>query len=81
MASALSGSGFKEITTKDGLAEWSKHDIASYLGTGLTPVGDSVGGSMVAVQTNMALLPVADRLAIAEYLKSLPPLENPRPKK
>ena len=66
---------------KDGLAEWSKQDIASYLGTGLTPSGDSVGGAMVAVQTNMALLPVADRLAIAEYIKSLAAIENPRPKK
>ncbi len=66
--------------SKSGLADWSKQDIAGYLGTGFTPAGDSVGGSMVAVQENIARLPVADRLAIAEYLKSLPPLENPRPK-
>ena len=65
---------------KQGLAEWSKQDIAGYLGTGLLPSGDTVGGSMVAVQENMARLPPADRLAIAEYLKSLPPLDNPRPK-
>ena len=66
---------------KDGLAQWSKQDIAAYLGTGLTPAGDFVGGSMAAVQDNMARLPVADRLAIAEYLKSLPAIENPRAKK
>jgi mono/diheme cytochrome c family protein len=66
--------------SKAGLADWSKSDIASYLGTGFTPSGDSVGGSMVAVQENVAKLPVEDRMAIAEYLKSLPPLENPRPK-
>ena len=66
---------------KDGLADWSKQDIAGALGTGLLPSGDVVGGSMAAVQDNMALLPTADRLAIAEYLKSLPPIENPRPKK
>lgn len=66
--------------SKAGLAAWSKSDIASYLGTGLKPDGDSVGGAMVAVQENISRLPVADRLAIAEYLKSLAPLENPRPK-
>jgi len=66
--------------TKDGLADWSKQDIAGFLGTGFLPSGDVVGGSMAAVQENMARLPASDRLAIAEYLKSLPPLENPRPK-
>ncbi len=66
--------------SKAGLAAWSKSDIASYLGTGIKPDGDFVGGAMVAVQENLARLPATDRLAIAEYLKSLPPLENPRPK-
>jgi len=66
--------------SKAGLADWSKQDIAGFLGTGFLPSGDVVGGAMVAVQENMARLPAADRLAIAEYLKSLPPLENPRPK-
>ena len=65
--------------SKAGLAAWSKSDIASYLGTGIKPDGDTVGGAMVAVQVNLSLLPAADRLAIAEYLKSLAPLENPRP--
>ena len=63
-----------------GLADWSKQDIASYFGTGLLPSGDTVGGAMVAVQENIARLPVSDRLAIADYLKSLPPVENPKPK-
>jgi len=66
--------------SKDGLGEWSKQDIASFLGTGLLPSGDVVGGSMAAVQENIARLPTPDRLAIAEYLKSLPAIENPRPK-
>ena len=65
---------------KAGLADWSKQDIASYLGTGFLPSGDVVGGAMVAVQDNIGRLPTADRLAIAEYLKSLPPIENPQPK-
>jgi len=67
--------------SKEGLADWSKQDIAGFLGTGFLPSGDVVGGAMVAVQDNMARLPVGDRLAIAEYLKSLPARENPRPKK
>jgi mono/diheme cytochrome c family protein len=65
----------------DGLASWSKEDIASALGTGLLPDGDSFGGSMVEVQENMARLPAADRLAIGAYLKSLPATANPKPPK
>lgn len=65
----------------DGLANWSKEDIASALGTGLLPDGDFLGGSMVSVQENMAKLPASDRLAIAAYLKALPPVANPKPAK
>jgi mono/diheme cytochrome c family protein len=65
----------------DGLAAWSAADVEEMLSTGTLPDFDSVGGSMVAVQENMAKLPVADRKAIAAYLKSLPPIANPRPKK
>ncbi|MGH6807461.1 MAG: diacylglycerol kinase, partial [Ensifer adhaerens] len=49
-------------------------DIASYLETGFTPEFDSVGGSMVEVQKNMAKLTAADREAIAAYLKAIPTL-------
>ncbi len=52
--------------------KWSAADIAEYLKTGFTPDYDSVGGSMVEVQANMAELPDADRAAIAAYLKALP---------
>ncbi|WP_037391307.1 c-type cytochrome, partial [Sinorhizobium fredii] len=52
---------------------WSASDIASYLETGFTPEFDSVGGSMVEVQKNMAKLPASEREAIAAYLKALPP--------
>lgn len=52
---------------------WSEEEIASYLETGFTPEYDSVGGSMVAVQQNMAQLSGEDRAAIAAYLKALPP--------
>ncbi|NKF31754.1 cytochrome c, partial [Pseudomonas sp. BGM005] len=51
---------------------WSEPDIANYLETGFTPDFDSVGGSMVDVQQNIARLPAADREAIAAYLKAVP---------
>ncbi|MBO3759318.1 cytochrome c [Ciceribacter sp. L1K22] len=57
------------------IGSWSESDIASYLETGFTPDYDSVGGSMVAVQKNMAELPSSDREAIAAYLKAIPAVE------
>lgn len=54
------------------IASWSADDIASYLETGFTPEFDSVGGSMVEVQKNMAELAPQDRAAIAAYLKAVP---------
>ena len=51
---------------------WSANDIAYYLESGFTPDFDTVGGTMVAVQENMAMLPAPDRAAIAAYLKALP---------
>ena len=54
------------------IGSWSAGDIASYLETGFTPDFDSVGGSMVEVQKNMAELTAADRQAIAAYLKAVP---------
>lgn len=54
------------------IGSWSADDIANYLATGFTPEFDSVGGSMVAVQQNMAHLPKDDLAAIAAYLKAVP---------
>jgi mono/diheme cytochrome c family protein len=54
------------------MENWADADIASYLETGFTPEFDSVGGSMVKVQQNMARLPAEDRDAIAAYLKAIP---------
>ncbi|CAN7185296.1 cytochrome c [Pararhizobium sp. LjRoot255] len=51
---------------------WSESDIVNYLETGFTPDFDSVGGSMVEVQKNIARLPAGDREAIAAYLKAVP---------
>jgi mono/diheme cytochrome c family protein len=57
---------------EDGLGSWTEADIAYYLESGFLPDFDTVGGSMVEVQENMALLPDSDREAIAAYLKSIP---------
>ena len=55
-----------------GVGEWSVADIEYYLESGFTPEFDTVGGTMVAVQENMAELTKEDRAAIAAYLKALP---------
>ncbi|QKV18688.1 cytochrome c [Oricola thermophila] len=60
------------ITPGGTIADWSEADIAYYLESGFTPEFDSVGGSMVEVQENMAALPASDREAIAAYLKAIP---------
>jgi mono/diheme cytochrome c family protein len=57
-----------------GLADWDEDDIEYYLESGFTPDFDTVGGSMVKVQENMARLSATDRAAIALYLKSIPAL-------
>ena len=58
------------------ISGWSASDIAYYLESGFTPDFDSVGGSMVDVQKNMAQLKSGDRDAIAAYLKALPERAN-----
>ena len=68
--------------TQKGPSEWSDKDIAYFLETGQTPDGDTAGGAMVRVIKNTSQLAPEDRAAIAEYIKSLPPVEGPpRPKK
>lgn len=59
----------------EAIGQWTEADIVNYLETGFTPDYDSVGGSMVDVQQNMAHLPAADREAIAAYLKAVPAVE------
>ena len=76
------GEGWVPNITQKGLGDWSEKDIAYFLETGQTPDGDSAGGSMVRVIKNISQLSPEDRAAIAEYLKSLPPVDGPpRPKK
>jgi mono/diheme cytochrome c family protein len=57
------------------VSNWSAEDIAYYLESGFTPDFDAVGGSMVAVQENMAKLTAEDREAIAAYIKAVPAIE------
>lgn len=76
------GEGWVPNVTQKGLGRWSQKDIAYLLETGELPKGDTVGSSMRDVIRNTAQLPVEDRMAVAIYLKSLPPIDGPaRPKR
>jgi mono/diheme cytochrome c family protein len=73
------GKGWIPNITQHGLKDWPAKDIEYLLETGATPDGDSVGGQMADVVRHMAQLSAQDRAAIAAYVKSLPPVEGPRP--
>jgi mono/diheme cytochrome c family protein len=76
------GEGWVPNITQKRLGDWSAKDIAYFFETGQTPDGDTAGGSMVRVIKNTSQLSPEDRDAMAEYVKSLPPVEGPpRPKK
>jgi len=63
-----------------GIGDWSEEDIAEYLASGNKPDGDVSGGLMEEVIHGTTAgykdLTKADRLAIARYLKSIPPIQN-----
>ena len=63
------------LQRNEAVSGWSAGDISYYLESGFTPDFDTVGGTMVAVQENMAKLSKADRDAIAAYLKAIPAVE------
>jgi mono/diheme cytochrome c family protein len=73
--------GWVPNITQKGIGDWSAKDIAGFLENGVAPDGDSAGGSMVRVIKNTSQLKQADRDAIADYVKSLPPVEGPPPPK
>ena len=76
------GEGWVPNITQKGIGDWSVKDIDYFLKTGQTPDGDSAGGSMVRVIKNTSQLPETNQAAVADYVKSLPPVEGPpRPKK
>ncbi|MEK9283986.1 MULTISPECIES: cytochrome c [unclassified Bradyrhizobium] len=75
------GEGWIPNITQKHLGDWSAKDIAYFLETGELPDGDSAGGAMRRVIKNTSLLSEADLAAIAEYVKSLPPVDGPTPPK
>jgi hypothetical protein len=62
----------------NGLADWSEADIETLLESGITPQFDSVSGDMKLVVRNIAQLAVADRKAMAHYLKTIEPTTGAR---
>ncbi|GAB9162333.1 c-type cytochrome [Bradyrhizobium diazoefficiens] len=76
------GEGWVPNITQKGIGEWSVKDIANFLKTGELPEGDSAGGAMARVIKNTSQLSDEDIAAMADYLKSLPPVDGPpRPKR
>jgi mono/diheme cytochrome c family protein len=76
------GEGWVPNITQKGIGDWSEKDITYFLETGTAPDGNSAGGPMARVIKNTSQLSPEDRAAIAEYLKSLPPVDGPpRPAK
>src|SRR6516162_530120 len=73
------GEGWVPNITQKGIGEWSEKEIADFLETGEMPEGDNASGAMRAVIRNLAQLTAEDRAAMADYLKSLPPVEGPTP--
>jgi mono/diheme cytochrome c family protein len=69
---------------KTGIGKWRASELVTYLGSGLTPDGDSAGDLMAEVIDNgLQYLRKDDLAAIAEYVFSLPPVEHAvhKPKK
>jgi mono/diheme cytochrome c family protein len=73
------GEGSIPNITQAGIGDYSDKDIALILATGETPSGDSVGAQMAAVVRSTGQLSPEDRAAIAAYVKSLPPVQGPKP--
>ncbi|MDP7157638.1 MAG: cytochrome c [SAR324 cluster bacterium] len=59
-----------------GIGQWSKDDLTYLLETGMLPDGDFIGGLMSEAVEYYGQLPPEDRDAIAEYVLSLPPVQN-----
>ena len=55
---------------------WDTEEIVEYLASGFTPDFDVAGGHMADVVENTSKLTEEDRLAIAEYLKAIPGVQN-----
>ncbi len=83
LAGAAHGPGGKAVPAihygrGDGIGAWQKEDITFALETGMTPDGDVMGGAMAEVVENgTSYLNPADLNAIASYLMTLTPQDNP----
>ena len=81
-ANGPEGSAMPNVTpdVETGIGKWSEEEIAEYLGSGNRPDGDVAGGLMAEVIEGTLAgykdLTKADRLAIARYLKTIPPIRN-----
>ena len=73
-----SGEGWVPNITQKGLSSWTLEQLVKLLETGEMPNGDTVGGDMAKVAGNTKQLSPQDRLAIATYIKSLPPVDGPK---
>lgn len=82
LAGAKVGPLGKEISNitpdkETGIGEWSRNDIAELLLTGVKPDLDNVQGLMEEViEAGYKQMKKEDALAIADYLKSIPPIKN-----
>ena len=76
----LRGAEHHARTATPGSAAGREEQITDYLETGNKPDGDVAGGLMAEVIQGSSAgykdLTKADRLAIAKYLKSIPPIKN-----
>src|SRR5262249_26503881 len=62
------GDGWVPNITPAGISDYSQRDIERILETGDMPNGDSVGGAMAAVVSEISKLSAEDRAAIAAYV-------------
>ncbi len=84
MTKLLAGAPFEDTVapnltpdTATGLGEWSEEEIAAFLGTGVYADGlEAHKGMKSVVDRSLSKLGEEDLLAIAAFLKSLPPVEN-----
>ncbi|MCG8493678.1 MAG: cytochrome c [Sneathiellales bacterium] len=79
----MAGGGEGELVSnitpdpKTGIGDWSTGDMVSFLETGMKPDFDDVQGSMEEVISHgTSKLTKEDREAMAEYLRSITPIEN-----
>lgn len=64
------------ITMGGAIDDWSVQDLVYFFQSGFDPDYDAVGGNMVEVQENLAMLSDEDLQAISEYLVAVPPVQS-----